>query len=70
MCLFPDEDDAVERNSIPLSSLRGFYNEDSLKKEKKKNRKSKEGKMSIVKKRKKEVRCISDLTSDMTLDLV
>lgn len=56
MCLFPDEDDEGERNSVPLSSLSSFYTEDSLKQQKKKkNKKIKEGKLSKVMKRKKEV---------------
>lgn len=71
MCLFPDEDDEGERNSAPLSSLSSFYTEDSLKQQKKKkNKKIKEGKLSKVMKRKKEVSCSSELTlSDVSLDV-
>lgn len=70
MCLFPDEDDDGERNSLPLSSLSSFYTEDSLKQQKKKNKKIKEGKLSKVMKRKKEVSYSSELTlSDMSLDV-
>lgn len=59
VCLFPDEDDEGESHSVALAPLSSFYPDDALKHQKKKNRKMKEGKLSKVKKRKKEVRCTS-----------
>lgn len=68
--MFPDEDDEGERNSVPLSSLSSFYTEDSLKQQKKKkNKKIKEGKLSKVMKRKKEVSCSELTLSDVSLDV-
>ena len=69
MCL--DEDDEVERNTVPLTPLNSFFSDDeSLKQQKKKKpKKMKEGKMPKVKKRKKEVRCNSrSIPSVMTPD--
>nr|XP_033482552.1 chromodomain-helicase-DNA-binding protein 5 [Epinephelus lanceolatus] len=51
----PDEDDEGERNTVPLTPLDIFSDNDSLKQQKKKKpKKMKEGKMPKVKKRKKE----------------
>lgn len=56
--LCPDEDDEGERNNVPFTPLSSFFtDDDSLKQQKKKKpKKMKEGKISKVKKRKKEVR--------------
>lgn len=55
MCVFADEDEEGESRSVALTPLSSFYTDDALKRQKK-NRKMKEGKVTKVKKRKKEVR--------------
>ena len=54
----PDEDEEGGRDPVPLAALDSFFSDDddSLKQQKKKKpKKMKEGKMTKVKKRKKEV---------------
>lgn len=62
--LCADEDDDGERSAVPLTPLASFFSdEDSLREQKrKKPKKMREGKISTVKKRKKEVGSDSLLT--------
>uniref|UniRef100_A0AAX7V0H2 DNA helicase n=1 Tax=Astatotilapia calliptera TaxID=8154 RepID=A0AAX7V0H2_ASTCA len=62
----PDEDDEGERNTVPLTPLDRFFSDDeSLKQQKKKPKKMKEGKLPKVKKRKKEGTIQARLDSDL-----